>query len=435
MANGNAYLNRHELAADNDERFAAIEQPPFDAPMMRGRHYAKGRTNRDGAEALAAYGIHYYERVAEAELPWNLLWHGPTQYHPRRGSFSDPENRVLTHCARMGGWLMKAADSPMCAPLRRFITKVTSCKGVNSPRTMLDLWGVVGVFNSPETATRKLCAIRQRANQMLENYGLSVSNHGLAVAMKKFRATGKGARVAALVTLKNFLATHFGMDPAQFKKLDAFFAARGLATAMKEDAPVRFWAGARVTAGEFTSLREAMQSKNRLVVDKTDGVELTLDSANVTILHGVTATLGYGVRSGGYHRCEIVVCEFLVRAGERTFHAEYREYDRKYRKADPARIATSQALEAWRKQDAATAIARKELALPDPDRVSVLVYKNDSRAVGNCLPGTEAFMCSIGVDPHRPFAGIHILLPYIEQSRVRAVVSYAVRQFGELSHA
>lgn len=428
------FINRQELAADADENFERTAREPFLPKFMKvfRKEDHEPRTSREGIELLSKAGTDYY-----GGLPYNLYRHGPAVGEHRfpRG-FVDPDKKVLILYARFGGWLKKAKDSPVCSRLRWFISRTTSPSGVGSPYTMLDLWRVVEAFSSPEAATRKLCAIRARANQILSGYGVSVSNSALASVMGKFRRTGKGARLAAEITLRDLLTNHFGMQVNK-KGWDVFLMARGMATAFKEEPIIRKWAGSRIEVGEFACLREALQAKSRLIVDTTDGVKLTLDPTTTVIVHGISVTEGYAIETSSRRRRRVYFnTQYLIKWGARSFHTPFYRYSPAsswcpVREGSSERAAVGQALKAWQLQDKAEEMAKREVALPG--NVSLLVFKADSYRVGNCQAGTEAFMAQIGIEPSKPFVPADVLLPHITRdSRAKAVYMHARQQLKNL---
>jgi hypothetical protein len=387
--------------------------------------------SRKGAEDLILRGMEVWREQGLGSLPYNLYKAGPLIGLPY-GRRLDGVQSAVGHYARVGGFLGRAATSPVARPLVTFIKKVTTPNGQNSPYTRLDVSGLPAAFGSPEAASRKLVAVRRRANQILGGYGVCVSNASLAGVMTRYRATGKAARIAAMITLRDLLQRAFGVDTYQLKGWNVFFVARGMAAAMKEDPVVRHWVGGRLNAGEFADLRSAMAAKSRLVVDRTDGVEMILDSATTVAKLGVEVSLGLLPVTGRRGR-KVVQERFLVRKGERTFHADVIRVERWdplagcYRKADPIGSAIRQALAAWRRQEESEVSLRRDFRIPEG--VSLLVYKADSHAVGNCREGTEVFMRKLGLSPTTELVGSHILSARAgEDSRAERVIRYAASE-------
>ncbi len=391
------------------------------------------RTSRVGAELLMKDGVRKFEIWTSINLPYNV---GYLNGYQHRGAFKDPGREALIFAARFGGWLKRAAISPACGALRSLMGKTMSVRGVNSPRTTLDLQKVVKVQHSPETANRRLVAVRRRANEILAPYGVSVSNAAVAHSLSNRSAVGKAARNAAKHTLLDLLSRRFGVelrgDEARWQSV--FIMCRGIATAMAESDPrKRLWAASRVLAGEFSDLRSAMAEVGRLTVDITDGVEMVTDPTLTSSHLGCKFTQGFATRGSRYSRRDHTEHMVLVRFGDRTYHAQfYPSPSTVYVAGSWVVLNTEQAAlvrarEAWDQQNKAQREISERYLVPED--VCLLVYKDDSARVGNCRPGTESYMASIGLSINTRLVGGHVLADRMkESSRAEAVYAYALME-------
>ena len=177
------------------------------ASFWREEISASARTwDRAGCEALVASAAKDFEAATGVSLPWNLHIHGRwvSRAHGRsfpldgRGPLSHEGEACLSEAARFAGWLRAAADHP---PLVHLISRCTSDRGFNSLATTLNLYRLYDRY-SPGAASRRLQAIRRRANEILAPTGSRVSWRALGYALERApRATGKAATVAAATTL------------------------------------------------------------------------------------------------------------------------------------------------------------------------------------------------------------------------------------------
>jgi hypothetical protein len=224
------------------------------------RVYETRTWNRFGLEALVAAAISFFQSATGVNLPWNLPTHGPWVGYPKyRRHLTDEVERMVESAARFAGWLRAAAKLPAVVWL---VAKATSNTGMNSPYTVIDLWSFSALWPSPGRLNRTIVKVRERANQILEPYGLKVSGRAVAVTLARKggqRAIGKAAREAAASTINQLLGGSWTGTP-----LDVLVKARGMKAFLSAPKEVRFWAAERTQGGEFSSLRDALASASRL---------------------------------------------------------------------------------------------------------------------------------------------------------------------------
>lgn len=238
------------------------------------------------------------------------------------------------------------------------------------------------------------------------------------------KRVGKGAFAAAARTLARCVVTdaHYGLywQDASVKtresRQEIFLKARGLAEAFKQDRKIYLAAKALVQSGQAEDFRVALtQLAENFTEDSTDGVE--------GFVANETSELR-GVSLQAMIVCEEKKAEFgwFVRSSEgESFHSTLR------RQRDAAR----EAIAAWRRQRALAveglsglSEAMRALGL-DPDKMSVLVYVEDSYSSGNCHPGTAAWMRENGFYG-RKFVEAPQLASFWSDSRVRRVIVAAI---------
>lgn len=307
--------------------------------------------DRPGVEALVEAGAADFETATGVWLPLNIAKDGPWDSYPKEGRIVEREDprgayqcepgtagRMVSEAARFGGFLRGIAADPLLVELVR---RTTSPRGCNSLATTISL-GILAERWTPGALSRQARQVRARANEVLAPYGLRVSWRALGQTLEHGpRRTGKAAVWATAMTL--------GWDPCRWSYADA-----------------RAW------------LASVSRSQGRKVrID--DGVTAGIDLRRAQTIDGVTAipaswSLGTHRRTAGY----------LCVRGRETYHAQ----------ADTARRAVELALDAWERRRTVRAkrLARKERLR----NVSVLVYREDSLAAGNCPAGTDAFARDYG---------------------------------------
>lgn len=338
------------------------------------------------------------------------------------------QNAAIEQTARICGWVQAVATRPEChRTLVRMLGRLGSPRGMNSPANNLaydDLTVIAGHY-SPGAANRIAAKVVRRADQILSPYGLRVSWTSIREVLRDGgRRVGKMAHRAAELTAREILQKEglqvVGVPDGTIKILrgytrkdcrpiysaegqTALMVLRGHADWRRLDKVHQEWCIDQVASGEFVSLREAMSAMGRLRYDNTDGVEAVADPTCERRFSGVVVTpvwLTQEVSSRSRSWTEARK-GYVVRAGDRTFHAL---------RAWPGdvldhRTAVVRAREAWTKQDAA---ARQEaeleqLLLGTDPRGSVLIYRRHSYAAGNCSPGTAAWISRMGLDTRREF--------------------------------
>jgi hypothetical protein len=365
--------------------------------------------SREGLEALVKSAmIDFHCKSCASPLPWNLfkILDGPYTLNGRTAFYErlEGDDRVA-EAARFAGWLKGAAEFPR---LVNAIRHIVSGRGVNSSYTYVSLWTFAKATRSPGRADRQFAAVRTAANTHLAAYGLRVQWGEVARAVIKHPTrVNRAALKAAAATINNHVEYLVGQTFSG-RYIDVLKKARGLARALKAPPAHLAWSVEHVERCEFAFLRDALPSaSDRLIFDRTDGVELWLDPETVIRRHGVTTTQGWSASS---NRAEI---RYLVRGSGRTFHTNH--------SYGGATRAIEEALGAWREQ--------RRLETTEADLVGFLrgdlgfvpiVHRNDSIRAGNCLPGTESWVRSHGWGSRQWIPG-HYLIPLLGESRVRNV--------------
>ena len=345
--------NRQVAAHFDDSSWKSFKDLTFDQILEEGEP-ARGRSfripreirrtlpswNKEGLEALVSSAKKDFEAQTGVALPWNLEIWGPYVGFPRkRYHLIARRNEMVEDAARFAGWLRYVAENHKRLPLvMKLIERTVSSRGMNSPRTHLDLWRLVERHPSPGRLEHILRKLKISANQILEPYGLKVSWRGIALALQwGDRRTRRAAFFAAAETV-----THVFRPRYQLRgRKEILPAACALKAAREQPQAVQNWLKEKVFINEpekdfeFADLRSALEAaKTRLVHDTTDGVELWLDTATEQkICGGISVTNGW--------QNEEVRNVFFVRYGERTFHSY----------AYNARQAVKDAVAAWRQQD------------------------------------------------------------------------------------
>lgn len=290
--------------------------------------------NRKGLESLVYTASQ--EISDHMPLPYNLHIHGPAVglRRSRHHRLSDyPE--MVERYARFAGWLRAVGAMPV---LVGWLAPLLSTRGVNSPRCRVDLWRLSARYPSPGRLLRAYLATRARAAQILAPYGRRPSRAALAAALSCGpRRTGKAAVM---------VAAHQICGPLY---------------------------------GDYRSARAGLITMSRSTntkTDNTDGVSAILANKPAAVVHGLTVTSIVLLSPPGHARKKGWL---VLGPGGRSYHAL-------------AHVSTTdaarEALDAWKRRME----TEREMHLPDPCRVTLLVTRQDSWAAGNCHAGTEAFL-------------------------------------------
>lgn len=181
--------------------------------------------DRDGLEAIVLKACRYFEGVTGHALPYNQHCYGPwgdVDYGCRK--YDNLE--CVEQAARFTGWLYKAAHIP---ELVRFISKTTSYRGVNSPRTPAKLGVIAQKHPSPQRFARWLRSVRRRAAMILQPWGLYPSWYGLAIAASDgSRRVGKAALCVARHTIERTADNLCKREERKISHREYLIRARGL---------------------------------------------------------------------------------------------------------------------------------------------------------------------------------------------------------------
>ncbi len=414
FSNASLYQNRYELSADADEKFEATASEPFTPAFM----IAQPRDRKPNPRKRWFAAREVLDKSIQAatgllKVEWNFSKH--PQYPNREIDDAGLHFRVATFFRAV------VAAPEKTRRIRRLFNKGFSGRGVDSPYTeQYFLWKAVAAYGSAVVIDKQLRKTIGRANTILEPYGLKVSNTALRASLGKKSRSHKAGKRAAMLTLQEVLGSAFGV---RVSVKEALFVGCGFAAAIKASKVVRQWMGSRIEAGEFKNLREALAASSRLVIDRTDGVEAYSDPATEVKRGPVTATLAWRK-----NRDRPMI--WVVKNGERTYHAYvYTVWEDGENRIDD-RQPFREAIEAWRQQDEAARQAKEVIAVPD--NVTLIVWKSDSYAVGNCDPGTREFMRRIGIDPDRELAVVQKMLPFVARNwRAMNTLKYAARQLRQ----
>lgn len=384
---------------------------------LKGKDW-KPDWSRRGVELLVNNARLYYCKETGQDMPYNLATHGPWVSYPgskrlyEGDRYNSPsKEEMVGFASRVSGWIRVVADC--CPGIVRLLGKTCSSRGMGSPYTTCSPYEIFRSFPSPHRAERQFWKIRQRANQVLAPYGISVSWQALGQAMAhQPRSVGKAALWAANYTIKEYLKYYDNGWRENFCDRARFFYLRvacGLADMKNYPDAIQRWAMSRVFDGEFQSLRQALLASSRLELDNTDGVEMYIDPATRQVIHRVEAMKGWMTDKSDTFGNQN--CQYLFRqiGTGRTFH--YYPSDVKW--------GVRQAISAWRRQ--------AELERRDADLISFLrgelgfcplIRRQESYRSGNCQTGTESWISRHGWSG-RTFIPAEMLIPYLSESRVR----------------
>lgn len=368
------------------------------AEMARVREYLSGRASwrvdasparqsvrgetwdRAGVHALVDGAAQEFARVTGHSLPENLSTHGCGsgaawgKKHPRAegvvrvidrpanrpfaeffGASVEPAAARIVHtagytdpvaeAARLAGFLRAAPQFPV---LRELITRTTSVRGVNSPRTTLHLFKVAERW-SPGAAERQLRAVKARANEILSPAGLRVSWRALGdVLAEGPRQVGKAAVCAAAGTLQGY------------------------------GAPLTYREGRK-------TLAERMRTVSS-VARQDDGIMAHEAGPSVQV-GDILVTPAWWVTARPFRRTKGWIA---TSARGETFHADWVQTSvwtgTGYASIPAEEAVAMEASRAFEKREKAAEEARL------PSNVTVLVTRADSRKAGNCDPGTAEFI-------------------------------------------
>ena len=395
-------------------------------------------------------------RGAKVSLPWNLNkgYKGWVEY-----STPEAADEEVQRWKRWIGWMLAIDERPGEFPLLVALMRATqSERGLGSPYTTCQLRELAEKFHfSPGCFERILRTTEWQCNRFLLGFGLQFSRKRDWCLMATVLAprvrwlwdeapqpnaiheqsthspARAGKRLAALVI--NARLMRVGRVALKGDALQVLLGARGLAWLR----PLRrrgekdiiewvhphsretvAWAVSRSNTGEFTSLREALTVSDRLVRDRTDGVDVLIDPYTRKDLHGIGIASGFQLVPRRY-RGHDVEAVYLVTHGGRSYHATPPWSGREMM----ARAAIKQAVEAWKAQDRAAALARRDFPHLLRENVIVLVTREDSYRAGNCQPGTEAWISQTGIGNGRWCVPASALLAYVGDNRVARVLAVA----------
>ena len=260
---------------------------------------------------------------AEVALPNNLVWWTPwhhlekgkrypiknwVDYLPEEGECWAPARRgeikkscqnPVEYAARFSGWLLAIRKN---WGLKKAIEAATSINGMGSTYTKVDPFRIFERFPSPHRAERHVWKVRRRANRILASYGISVSWKSLGIALGKGPlAIGKAALRVAEMTMNEYLSFYdIRYSTLERGHFFALSAARGLRRLKDFPGAVQRWAVARVFDGEFSCLREALKSADRLVRDEE--TRIFIDPETTQTIHGVISSYGWIEKNLGFGR-------------------------------------------------------------------------------------------------------------------------------------
>jgi hypothetical protein len=339
-------------------------------------------------------------------------------------SVKEADQQILSH-GRFGGWIRAAATLRGC---RKIIEKTQSSRGINSGRTTVDLWTLVQNNPSPGGFEEKVWKVRRRANQVLKPYGISVSWASIGQVLQGgCRNIGKAARRAVEKTVQNYLSYYtYEANYRPYGNMDRCFflkAGRGLAELKSHPDAVQRWAVGRTIAGEFESIRDALQNANRLTQDNTDGVEMYLDSATREEIHRVEVFKGWMADQSGKFGQQKTQHLFRQVHTDRTYHLELGYMSE--------RDGVKEAIKAWRRQAELERKNKEIFSVLQPKNASVLVWFEDSLDSGNCESGTRAWAEANGFNGDM-FVSAEKLLKFSGDPRVFRVLQTAAEKVVEL---
>lgn len=422
QSGGGQYYRLLPFAQTCSPRRKAVRSIAICKVTGRAFKWAEGRfVHTSGLGGLVLEGIKAFEETAGAEcFPHNLVYtamsgalavgsspigHGGWKFSPEGADV------LLREYGRIRGWLVAAGKLPA---LQKVILKTQSNKGVNSFRTKLWMGLLWGKFPSPGALERKLWAVKVRAERILSAYdgNIKPSWTHLMYGLLNERRVGKAALIAAALQLG-----WNGVDERD-----------------------GHWDDHSLRAGQFRSAYRAARdwlvehrSAAYLLEDKSDGVAVRLATEPAYNRHGIEVSRALQVDEWGQRKLL-----WLVRFGERTFHAErpsevFVGYDEQCL-VSGAVVAVSDAIEAWRRQDVLRAESSEIIGFltGEGGDTCPLFTRADSYRAGNCAAGTDAFLRARGWK-HRQFVSGADLLPHLDDERVRRVIVGRMTQMAAAS--
>ena len=375
---------------------------------VRAGEMVKPKTwRRSGLEKLVNEAIREFQQESGVRLPYNLEGSAPYVEYSRYWNHRNFQE-VAIPVFRFYGWLKAASRFKL---LIKFLQRNTSPNGMGSPCTVVDPFVVAKRHPSPGKLDCFLKSVRKRANQILKPYGLRVSWKSLAKVAEHGSTcrVGKAAIYAAGETVKEFCLKPFGELSGSPRKV--LIKARGLKDLLLAPTEVARWAIDCVEGGEFNCFRDALNN-NRLVRDNTDGVTLYLDPKTEKVIHGVKIVVGW---SETYK-----YTQWLIIAGGRSFHCPcYNGWNERW--------AINEAFKSWGRQKELEKANEQLLAKLRPADRTILVYRKDSYAAGNCEAGTAVFAEENGFNG-RVFVPAEWLLPHVGNPAVSRVLKRVASQ-------
>lgn len=338
----------------------------------------------EGIARLVEDGVSVFQYITEHSLPHNLVRSamsgsvGIVGPYGRRLSEEDADAEISSH-SRFGGWLKAVAELPA---VRRVIQKTQSSRGVNSPRTTVDLWSFFEKNPSPGALERKLWQVRRRAVGILAAYegNKMPSWKSLAQALMVERRVGKAAIIAVAISISG-------------------------------NSGFRNYREAREWLVDYHLCK---------VADESDGVESRREEKPRLEKFGM-AVHRIAIPRRNRRGFQVGVdFQFLVSASNgRTYHSNW----------GGPREALQQALSAWKKQDELAALDAELVGfLNGSEGFCPLVVRQDSYSAGNCSSGTESWLQRHGWGA-RMFLPSPWLVPHLGDSYVRGV---AMKVFQDL---
>jgi len=270
-----------------------------------------------GLRSLLERAAKEFTEATGKMLPWNLA--GPSwagfRTEPVAGSdwkFRLPNwatearyEEVVADYRRFAGWLNAAQELPGV----RAMIGATQDWGMNCPG-VTNLWEVFRRFPSPGHLERALWATLHRAKQIAKPFGVERIGWGsvLPALMKNHDPRRAAFAVAADVVWAVASITELGGCHTIItgRPIERLMKCRGLREARRLTDEQRMWAVARVEAGEFACLRDAVPyAESRLikltVTDEPDQ-EYWVDRNSAVQYQGLANVVSYDI---GYNGGEV----------------------------------------------------------------------------------------------------------------------------------
>lgn len=425
------------LLDDNDDFRGAFGRERDVAPATWAKAYGPRsystetppwRTwNRRGVEALVRTAMNDFSEVTGHHLPWNLSTHGPwveLQFDMNWCQSATQADEMVGTAARLTGWLRHAAKF---STLVRLLKATTSDRGMNSPRTTIDLYRFVATFRSPGRADDVARKVHVRANEILEGYGLRVSWQAVGAGMTRYpHRIGRAAREAAAAVVLQYAAhrgCHLQKDWYGKKdaSMDILIRGRGVSMLEKLEPGARAWVEVKIREGQYSCVRDAAIVAANLPIDTNDDVRLVVDPETVEVFHGIESMEGYTDRGN-----IVVLCRQL--ATGRTYHWSGG-------RSEGRRHVVKKVLAEWQRQvkfeREKLAQERGLLAIFERENISHLVTFEDARAAGNCQPGIQAWLRSNGMAGQTLVPAHVLILKMGNNQRVRSTLMAARRRIQQ----